>query len=116
MVNQALRNRGPKHFVYRYRPADPGMLRRTPTQEEQDALSRHYEYVRQLSIQGTCVLAGRTASNDDETFGIVVLETDSEEKARAIMVSDPAVRRGVMTAELFPFRLAVERKTRNEGT
>lgn len=48
-------------------------------------------------------------SNTDPT-GIVILEVESEEEARALMQSDPAVADGIMTAELFPYSVALIRK------
>ena len=60
-----------------------------------------------MAQKGVVVLAGRTQTADDTTFGIVIINSDSEEEARQHMESDPAVEGGVMHAELFPFRVAV---------
>jgi uncharacterized protein YciI len=57
--------------------------------------------------EGVVILAGRTLNGDDSTFGIVIFNAGSEEEARRIMESDPAVRQGVMRAELFPYRVAL---------
>jgi uncharacterized protein YciI len=40
----------------------------------------------------------------------VILEVETEDEALAIMNNDPAVAAGVMTAELFPYRVALIRK------
>ncbi|NLL89375.1 MAG: hypothetical protein GX228_10760 [Firmicutes bacterium] len=42
-------------------------------------------------------------------FGVVIFEADSEEEARFLMETDPAVEEGIMTAELFPYRVALWR-------
>lgn len=46
---------------------------------------------------------------DKKTFGIVIFEADSEEKAKFIMNNDPSVAEGIMKAELFPYRVALMR-------
>jgi uncharacterized protein len=52
-------------------------------------------------------MAGRTLTADENTFGIVVFVADSDADATELMQTDPAVSRGVMSAELFPFRVAL---------
>jgi hypothetical protein len=52
------------------------------------------------------ILAGRTLTTDERGLGIVIFRAPSADAARAIMEGDPAVRQGVMRAELFPFRVA----------
>ena len=56
---------------------------------------------------GTMLMAGRTTHNDERTFGIAVFLAPSETEARALMENDPAVKHGVMRAELFPYRIAL---------
>ena len=51
--------------------------------------------------------AGRTLIMDSSGFGIVILEVDSEEEATSLMESDPAIKEGIMTATLFPYRVAL---------
>ncbi|MCZ7543954.1 MAG: hypothetical protein M5R40_10645 [Anaerolineae bacterium] len=43
----------------------------------------------------------------DGAFGVVIFEAASEAAARAYMESDPAVKNGVMTAELHPMRVSL---------
>ena len=47
---------------------------------------------------------------DPSGMGIVILEVDSEEEARVLMENDPAVKEGIMEAQLFPYRVALIRK------
>ena len=58
-------------------------------------------------MDGKLILAGRTLNMDEKTFGIVILEVTSKEEAETIMKNDPAVSEGIMTAELFPYRVAL---------
>ena len=81
------------------------------TEKEEDIVSRHFAKLQDLLRYGKLILAGKTSGRDDEkTFGIVILEVESKEEALAIMNDDPAVAAGVMTAELFPYHVALIRK------
>lgn len=53
------------------------------------------------------IMAGKTSSIDEITFGIVVFKAVNEDEASKFMQMDPAVVGGVMTAELFPFHVAL---------
>ncbi len=99
-------------FLYRVEPTRPAMLGDGPTPEEAKAVEDHFLYLRDLVEEGVVFMAGRTHGAAERTFGICFFESDDEAAARAIMDADPAVVRGVMRAELFPFRAALwsERK------
>jgi uncharacterized protein YciI len=77
------------------------------TDREEKIVHRHFRELQELLKEGKLILAGKTEGNDEKTFGIVILETDSEEEALAIMKSDPEVAEGIMKAELFPYRVAL---------
>lgn len=78
-----------------------------PTVEEADAIDRHFERLKKLFKEGTVHMAGPAL---DGTFGIVIFEARDEAAATSIMNEDPAVQAGVMTAELHPFRISMERQ------
>jgi uncharacterized protein YciI len=94
-------------FIYVIRPTRPEMLTEGPTPEEQATVADHFAYLQELTERGVVVLAGRTTNDDDSSFGIVVFKADDGDAARRLMESDPAVARGVMSAELFPYRVAL---------
>lgn len=77
------------------------------SEAENDIVARHFDYLKNVLSEGRLILAGRTLNINPS--GIVILETHSEEEARQIMENDPAVREGIMTAELFPYRVALAR-------
>lgn len=77
------------------------------TEADNAIVGRHFARLQVLLGEGRLVLAGRT--QDEAPRGIVILETGTEEEARELMESDPAVAEGVMTAELFPYRVALMR-------
>lgn len=70
-------------------------------------VAAHVEYLERLSKECVVLLAGRTQTTDEATFGIVVLQADSESTAREIMDNDPAVLNDIMNAQLFPYQSAV---------
>ncbi len=106
----ARRNNQVKQFLYRLKPADPEMLTRTSLPHESEAVYEHYNYLKQLSILGTVILMGRTSNDDAHAFGIVIIEVSSEAEARQVMEEDPAVVSGLFEAELFPFRVMLQKK------
>ena len=94
-------------YIYKLHPMRPGMLAAGPTETESRMLVDHVTYLEQLSENSVVLLAGRTQTTDDSTFGIVILKADSESNARDIMKNDPAVIGGVMNAELFPYKISI---------
>jgi uncharacterized protein YciI len=94
-------------FVYRIQPTRPAMLADGATPEEDELVSQHFNRLKDLMEQGVVILAGRTLNTDPTSFGIIIFNAESEDAARAIMESDPAVSGGVMRAELFPYRVAL---------
>lgn len=93
-------------FLYVLRPVRPGMVVEGPDDREAEILERHFDYLQRQSAAGVVVLAGRTRDPEPSTFGIVVLQAAGREAARIFMREDPAVREGIMEAELHPFRIA----------
>ena len=83
------------------------MLSEGPTPEEERIVGDHYSYLKKLTDQDVVILAGRTLNTDESGFGIIIFRADSEEAARRIVADDPAVRGGVMRAELYPYRIAL---------
>jgi uncharacterized protein YciI len=83
------------------------MLSEGPTPEEERIVGDHYSYLKKLTDEGVVILAGRTLNTDETSFGIIIFRAESEEAARCIVADDPAVRGGVMRAELFPYRIAL---------
>ena len=49
---------------------------------------------------------------DESTFGNAIFEAEDEATARMIMENDPAVKNGVMTATLYPYKVALMRKAK----
>jgi uncharacterized protein YciI len=99
------------HYLYRIQPTRPEMLTHGPTAREAEIVAQHFAYLQQLTERGVVVLAGRTLTTDERSFGLVILRAESEEAARTVMEQDPAVHHQVMRAELYPYRIALMAKT-----
>jgi uncharacterized protein YciI len=82
------------------------MVTHGPTDEEASILSEHFNYLTSLTKQGVVLVFGRTQNNDTSTFGITIFRAESDDSARSIMSNDPAVKKGLMLAELFPYKVA----------
>jgi uncharacterized protein YciI len=94
-------------FIYRIRPTRVAMLADGPTAREAEIVGQHFAYLKRLTEAGQVLMAGRTLSTDERSFGVVVFTAASDSLAQQLVDDDPAVRHGVMQAELLPFRVAL---------
>ncbi|WP_088042412.1 YciI family protein [Bacillus sp. EAC] len=92
-----------ENFIYVIKPVRSTFLNDS-TEEERAIVSEHFHYLQNLNNEKTVFLAGRTEAAE---FGIVILNTETRQKAEEIMNNDPAVMKNVMTAELYPFLIAL---------
>jgi uncharacterized protein YciI len=97
-------------YLYVLRPTRLAMLSDGGTPQEQQIVSDHFADLQHLTEEGVAILMGRTLNNDERTIGLVIFNAADDDSARAVMQSDPAVIHGVMTAELFPYRVALIRE------
>ncbi|MBN2460162.1 MAG: hypothetical protein JXB60_01035 [Candidatus Cloacimonetes bacterium] len=94
-------------YLYKLQPVRTELLANGSTPAEDEIINAHFEYLKNLSAQKIVLLAGRTLNTDPSGFGIVIFKAPSEREARWIMESDPAVKSGVMKAELYPYHTAL---------
>jgi uncharacterized protein YciI len=94
-------------FIYKLEPTRREMLTTGPTDSEASILADHFNYLERLVSLGQVHLAGRTLDSAEQVFGLVILYAESSDGAAELMAMDPAVEHGVMTAELFPFRISL---------
>lgn len=90
-------------FVYLLRPRRADFLA-TMTAAEEDVMGAHFAHLQAVLADGNLILAGPC---EDAAFGIVVFRSDSPEEAARLMAADPAVRGGLMDAEIHPFRVSL---------
>ena len=94
-----------QEFIYTLTPNRPGMVLDEPDAEETAILGHHLEYLNGLLSNEQAILFGRTQGTGIHTFGIVIFKAKDQVQAEAIMHADPAVKAGVMTAKLFPYKV-----------
>lgn len=92
-------------FVYIIKPKKEN-FNETGTEEEFNIMSEHFMHLKQLLKENVLILAGPELN---AKFGIAVIEAENEEEAKKIMENDPAVKKGVMNAELYPYRVSLLR-------
>ncbi len=96
-------------FIYVLKPIPKLVKPENWTERDNQIVGRHFKRLQDFLKEGRLILAGRTLNNDPSTFGIVIFEAQSEKEARQIMEGDPAVKEKIMTAKLFPYRVALMR-------
>jgi len=94
-----------EQFLYKTIPPRVD-FRSNMTDAEQQIIEEHFQYLKKLTSDSIVYLAGPVT---DGSFGIVVFDAESIDFARKIMENDPAVKAGLMSAELFPFRVSLFR-------
>ncbi len=75
--------------------------------EDAAIIQQHFEYLKSLTETGTMIMVGRTDVDMKDNIGIAVFAANTKEEAEGIMNADPCIMHGIMTAELFPFRLSL---------
>lgn len=92
-------------FIYFIRPHKENFAE-TMSEEEGNIMGVHFEYLKDLLDKGKLILAGPETTGK---FGIAVIEAESEDEARNIMMNDPAVSSGIVSPELYPYRVSLIR-------
>jgi uncharacterized protein YciI len=75
--------------------------------QEAAVVDEHFEYLKKAFSEGKLTLAGRCVNAE---FGIVIFRAKSEKQADEFVKNDPSVKKGVMTAEMHPFLIALIEK------
>jgi len=96
-----------KQYLYRIQPTRHEMLTEGRTPQETEIIEEHFKYLERLTTEGVAILVGRTLTTERDSMGIVIFKARSDEEALVLMNDDPAVRKGVMSAKLFPFRIVL---------
>ena len=107
---QESRPERPKQFIYVLHLVPRLHADANWTPQDEKVLQRHFVRFQEAIKAGQLILAGRTSEPGDKTFGIAIFQAKDETGARKFMEEDPAVAGGLMTAELHPFTVALERK------
>jgi uncharacterized protein YciI len=93
----------PANYLYTTHATRDAMVTEGPTEQEEEILGKHFQYMKEMTAKGTVHVAGRTLNKDTSAFGLVVFRAASDEEAKRLMENDPGIRLGVMTATILPF-------------
>ena len=94
-------------YLYRIEPTRPEMLTEGPTDEETAVMEVHYAHLKANVEAGRIFLAGPSFRPDGSGYGITLFEATDLTDAEAFAASDPAVRAGVVRAEVLQFRMSL---------
>jgi uncharacterized protein YciI len=97
-------------FLYKLQLVRGDLLRTGPTEAEQAVVAEHFAYLQTLNTKGVIILVGRTLNTDKNAMGLAIFRAESEDAARRIMNDDPAVKKSLMTATLYPFKVSLQGK------
>lgn len=100
----------PQQFIYVLRLVPRLHADANWTKEDEAVIGRHLARFKEAIKAGQLILAGRTMEPGDRTFGIAIFEATDKAAAHAFMEDDPAVAAGLMTAEVHPFAVVLQRK------
>jgi uncharacterized protein YciI len=96
-------SKGAKVYLSRLTAAKTGMTVKGLTPEQTQIMQERLDHLKSLSDEALIVFAGRTLTNDETTFGIVMLRADSDAAAREIQSRDPGIQKGLFKATLSRF-------------
>lgn len=94
-------------FLYKLKLIPELLFEENWTDKENSMVYEHFKVLQGLLKENKLIMAGKTDNLDASTFGLVILQVDSEEIARTIMENDPTVKGGIMKAELHPYSVAL---------
>ena len=95
-----------EQFIYVLKAVRPAMLTDGPTASEAATIERHNAHLDRMAKSGAVLLAGRTQNTDRSAFGIIILQAESESRAREMMRSDPFIADGVAEGVLYPYKIS----------
>jgi len=66
-----------------------------------EQFSGHLKNIERLADEGKLIIAGPLGRNEHAYRGIFVLDVSTEDKAEELLQTDPAIREGLLAADLF---------------
>ena len=99
-----------KEFIYVLKLRTDLLSEDAWTDKEEKIVGAHFNRLKRDTEAGKVFLAGRTLNPDSTQFGIVIFTDESWDSAMKYMQTDPSVQEGIMTATLYPYRIALMKK------
>ncbi len=100
-----------KEFIYVLKLRPDLLKEENWTDEDNSLVGEHFKHLERDTKVGKVILAGRTLTEEDPAgFGIVIFKENSIKEAQEYLDADPAVKAGIMTANLYPYKVALIHK------
>ena len=87
-----------RHFFATTRPYRKDFVINV-TEEENDIMKEHFQYLKSLQNQGKLYLAG-PAGFPSDPFGVYIFIANSEEEAQKLVENDPSVLAKIQSVEI----------------
>lgn len=97
------------YYVFIYFPG-PNWLANQPMVKQ--PLAGHFRYMNRLETEEKLVLGGGFT---DDSGAMGILFVSGLEEAREIIENDPAVKEGIVTAQIHPYYVTVASKIQKSG-
>jgi len=97
-------------FLYEITLLDPFKHPSMWSDRAVDIQKKHLEYLESLTQNGMLSLAGIVDQGLEDQMGLILLTTDSYEKAKSIALNDPSVKEGMMSVRLRPIHIYFKEK------
>lgn len=94
-----------KTFIYEIVLYEPFKNKSLWTDRERDIQVRHLTYLDSLTKKGVLEIAGIVDPYLENQTGLIILSVDTYEQAQHIVVEDPSVKEGMMSARLRPIHI-----------
>lgn len=88
------------HFMFKLHPPRPTFAM-DMNEKEKKLMQQHAAFWNDLLAKGTALVYGPVI-DPKGTYGLAIIETDSDIEAKAICDNDPTIKAGLHTYELHP--------------
>ncbi len=95
------------YFVYKLIPPRPTFAT-DMSDDEAAVMGQHGDYWQDLFGRGHVVVFG-PVGDPSGTWGLGVIEAETEDDVRALVADDPAVKSGMAKFEVYPMPVAIAR-------
>ncbi len=79
-------------------------------EKEKKIQQEHISYLDSLTTIGKIEIAGIIDQKLENQTGIIILNVDSYEQAKEIVLNDPSIKQGIMSARLRPINIYFKRE------
>ncbi len=99
-----------KTFIYEITLYEPYKNVSQWSDRERNIQERHLTYLDSLTKKGDLEIAGIVDPSLENQTGLIILSVDTYEQAQQIVVEDPSIKEGMMSARLRPIHIYFRRK------